>query len=123
MKHFFVTTSIIFLSLIPLLALSQIQVSFPTTRAVFQRNNANQATFRITGYYTATVTRIEARVVARDGQGTTTDWRTIQGNPAGGTFVGDLLATGGYGPLSTYVLNPLRAEFEGPHLIHTPFLV
>ncbi|GAB3502180.1 hypothetical protein GCM10027341_29850 [Spirosoma knui] len=97
MKHFCVATNTLFLVLLPFLALSQIQISFPTSRAVFQRNNSNQATFRITGYYTTgSITRIEARVVARDGQGTTTDWRIIQGNPTAGTYVGDFTATGGW---------------------------
>ncbi|GAB4001021.1 hypothetical protein GCM10028807_55950 [Spirosoma daeguense] len=77
--------------------MAQIQVSFPTTRAVFQRDKANQATFRITGYYTtAAITRIEARLITRDGMGVSTEWRTIQNAPANGIFAGDISGTGGW---------------------------
>jgi len=81
---------------IPLATIAQIQISFPTTRAVFQRNNANQATIRVSGYYTTPITRVEARLIARDGVGSSTDWRTIQGNPTGGVFAGDLAGQGGW---------------------------
>ncbi len=73
-----------------LLSAQQIQVTFPTTRAVFQRNNANVATLRIAGFYTVPVTRIEAKMTARDGQGTSTDWRVIEANPGKGVFTNDL---------------------------------
>ncbi|OIN56958.1 hypothetical protein BLX24_22285 [Arsenicibacter rosenii] len=73
-----------------LLNAQQIQVTFPTTRAVFQRNNANAATLRIAGFYTVPITRIEAKVTARDGQGTSTDWRVIEANPGKGVFTNDL---------------------------------
>lgn len=70
-------------------AVAQIQVSFPTTRAVFQRNNANQATLQIAGFYTTALTRIEAKLTARDG-GVSTDWRVIQASPSKGVFKGEL---------------------------------
>ncbi|GAA4467856.1 hypothetical protein GCM10023189_52260 [Nibrella saemangeumensis] len=79
-----------------MLAYAQIQVSFPVSRAVFQRNQANNATIRITGIYTNSVNRIEAKVNARDGQGTSSDWQVIQSNPQGGTFAGDLTVQGGW---------------------------
>ncbi|QMW01992.1 T9SS type A sorting domain-containing protein [Spirosoma foliorum] len=84
---------------------AQIQVSFPTTRAVLQRNNSNQATIRITGYYTSVVTRIEARLQARDGQGTSTDWQAIQTAPSGGVFTGDLTGIGGWYNLDVRGMN------------------
>ena len=96
MKHVSVFICASFFLLIPVLTLAQVQVSFPTSRAVLQRNGANQATIRVTGYYSVPVTRIEARLVARDGQGTTTDWRTIQDNPTGGTYSGDVTGQGGW---------------------------
>jgi hypothetical protein len=102
MKYLYVA---VLLFLLPSLVLAQIQVSFPTSRAVFQRNNANQATFRISGYYTATVTRVEARLVARDGVGTTTDWRAIQNNPTGGVFAGDITGQGGWYNLEVRGMN------------------
>lgn len=80
----------------PLLTMAQLQVSFPTSRAVFQRSLTNSATIRINGYYTAQVSRIEARLRARDGQGASTDWATIQTNPQGGAYAGDLTGQGGW---------------------------
>ncbi|AKD58844.1 T9SS type A sorting domain-containing protein [Spirosoma radiotolerans] len=105
MKNVSVTLGTAFILLLPFLAIAQIQVSFPTSRAVLQRNNANQATIRITGYYTASVTRVEARLQARDGQGTSIDWRTIQDNPAGGVFAGDISGSGGWYNLEVRGMN------------------
>ncbi|WP_373511340.1 sialate O-acetylesterase [Persicitalea sp.] len=77
--------------------LAQLTVTFPTSRAVFQRNNANQATLYIGGYFDACLDRIEARVVPRtEGQGTATAWTVIQTNPAGGQFYGSMMVTGGW---------------------------
>jgi len=113
MKNVSVLFALTLFSLQPLRTLAQVQVSFPTTRAVVQRNTANQATIRITGYYTAPLTRVEARLIARDGQGTTTDWQTIQNNTAGGTFAGDLTGQGGWYDLKVRGMNgnqPVGAE-------------
>lgn len=104
MKNPFVV-NVLALLVAPLLTLAQIQVSFPTTRAVFQRSNANQATFRISGYYTSSISRVEARLVAREGQGTTTDWLLIQNSPTGGTFAGDIIGQGGWYNLEVRGLN------------------
>jgi hypothetical protein len=95
----------VILFLLPSLVFAQFQVSFPTTRAVFQRNNANQATFRISGYYPSALTRIEARLIARDGIGASTDWRTIQNNPTGGVFAGDITGQGGWYNLEVRGMN------------------
>jgi hypothetical protein len=96
MKQFSTFFCVVFFHLIPLLSLAQVQISFPTSRAVLQRNGANQAAIRVTGFYSTSVSRIEARLVARDGQGASTDWRTIQDNPAGGVYAGDLTGQGGW---------------------------
>ncbi|MCK8490240.1 T9SS type A sorting domain-containing protein [Spirosoma sp. RP8] len=84
---------------------AQIQVSFPVSRAVFQRNTNNEATIRVNGYFTTPVTRIDARVQARDGQGTSTDWVTIQNNPTGGNYAGDLTVKGGWYNLEVRGMN------------------
>ncbi len=102
MKNVFILLGLILFSL-PVQA--QVQVSFPTTRAVVQRNTANQATIRVTGYYTSPLTRVQARLIARDGQGTTTDWQTIQSNTTGGTFAGDLTGQGGWYDLKVRGIN------------------
>ena len=96
---------IILILLFPLVVSAQIQVSFPTSRAVFQRDKANRATIRVTGYYTSALTRVEARLQARDGQGTSTDWRTIQENASGGVYAGDLSGTGGWYNLEVRGMN------------------
>ena len=104
MKHVSVLSAVLFL-LLPFSMLAQVQVSFPTSRAVLQRNAANQATIRITGFYSAAVTRIEAQLVARDGQGTSTGWRTIQDNPTGGAYAGDITGQGGWYNLEVRGMN------------------
>lgn len=87
--------SVIILSVGTLAA--QIKITFPVERAVFQRNNANQATVSIGGYYTQPVDRIEARLVpVLTGQGQAVDWTPIQTGPQGGTFLGTLIGRGGW---------------------------
>lgn len=89
----------------PLQVDAQIQVSFPVSRAVFQRTTTNEASIRINGYFTQAVTRIEARVQARNGQGTSSDWQVIQSNPTGGTYAGDLTVRGGWYNLEVRGMN------------------
>jgi hypothetical protein len=105
MNYFLKIYGTALLLLISFGAYAQIQVSFPTTRAILQRNNSNQATIRITGYYTSSLTRIEARLLARDGQGTSTDWQIIQATPSGGVFAGDVTGTGGWYNLDVRAMN------------------
>lgn len=106
MKNFSVAFGTVAFLLLPFLSVAQIQVSFPTSRAVFQRDNANQATFRVNGYYTSPVTRIEARLQVREGgRGTAVDWQTIQANPSGGVFAGDIRAQGGWYNLEVRGMN------------------
>ena len=105
MNHFPKASCTAFFLLLPLLIKAQIQVSFPVSRAVLQRNNSGQATIRITGYYTSSVTRIEARLQARDGVGSSSDWTTVQGSPSGGVFTGDLTGTGGWYNLDVRGMN------------------
>lgn len=76
---------------------AQIKITFPVERAIFQRNNANQATISIGGYYTQPIDRIEARLVpVLTGQGQAVDWTVIQTNPQGGSFLGTLPGRGGW---------------------------
>lgn len=105
MKHVSVYFCAAFFLFLPVLTFAQVQVSFPTSRAVLQRNGANQATIRVTGLYTAAVTRIEAQLVARDGQGTSTGWQTIEPNPTGGTYAGDITGQGGWYNLDVRGMN------------------
>ncbi|MEZ0538457.1 sialate O-acetylesterase [Fibrella arboris] len=96
MKLFAFSCRFLFLLLSGYCSFAQVQVSFPVTRAVFQRNSANNASVSITGTYTVSITRIEARAEARNGQGTTTGWQTIVANPQGGAFTGALTMQGGW---------------------------
>lgn len=83
-------------------SIAQIKITFPVSRLVVQRNNANQATVQIAGSYAQSLDAIEARVVARvSGQGTTTAWATLQTNPTNGQFNGTLTVRGGW--YSVYV--------------------
>ena len=87
---------------------AQIKITFPVERAVFQRNNANQATISIGGYYTQAVDRIEARLIpVLAGQGQAVDWTVIESNPKGGVFLGTLTGRGGW-----YTLE-VRGTFQG----------
>lgn len=89
----------------PLLAIAQIQVSFPVSRAVFQRSTNNDAKIHINGFYTRAVSRVEARVQARNGQGASSDWVTIQSGPSGGNYAGALTVRGGWYDLEVRGMN------------------
>lgn len=74
-----------------------LSLSTPAERTVYQRNNSNWAPVPIRGACSASVTRVDARVVARAaGQGTSTDWTVLDGAPSGGTFRGSLGVSGGW---------------------------
>ena len=76
-------------------ASAQIQITFPTSRMVFQRDKSNFATLPITGIYKQNVDMIQARVVPMQG-GTQTSWQTVQTNPQGGFYSGSITAQGGW---------------------------
>jgi len=83
--------------LFPLAIYGQISITFPTSRIVFQRDNAGNGTISITGQYSQNIERIEARVIPMNpGQGEQTDWRTIQQNPQGGFYSGNISVRGGW---------------------------
>ncbi|GAB3640901.1 DUF11 domain-containing protein [Spirosoma arcticum] len=78
-------------------ASGQFDVTFPLNRMVIQRNNTNQATVQIAGSYAQPLDAVEARLVARvAGQGTSTNWATLQASPTNGQFNGTLTASGGW---------------------------
>lgn len=70
-----------------------ISVNSPVSRIVYQRNNGNTALVRIAGSCSG-VSRVEARLVARQG-GTSTDWTTIDDTTSGG-YDGTLTGSGGW---------------------------
>jgi hypothetical protein len=74
-----------------------IKITYPQTRAVFQRDNNNLSTIFISGHYNQPVDSLQARVVAENaGQGTTSAWTTIQRGPQGGVFRGKITASNGW---------------------------
>ncbi|WP_051397981.1 T9SS type A sorting domain-containing protein [Runella limosa] len=82
---------------LPLTIVAQIRITFPSSRIVFQRDNAGNGTIPITGQYAQSIDRVEARVVPMvGGQGEQTDWRTIQENPQGGFYSGSISVRGGW---------------------------
>jgi|GEM_PF-2542209 len=72
-------------------------ITTPVSRIVYQRNNSNVASVPLTGTCSLNVTRVEARAVVRTaGQGTTTNWVTIDSTVSGGSFHGTMPVTGGW---------------------------
>lgn len=74
-----------------------IKISYPSSRAVFQRENDNTSTIYVSGSLYQPVDSVRARVETEvTGQGQNTDWATIQRNPQGGIFQGSVRAKGGW---------------------------
>jgi hypothetical protein len=106
---FFVGNGLVLLSSV--VAVAQLQITFPTTRAVFQRDRLNGANVPISGAYSVPVDKVEARFVPRQaGQGTETNWAVIQENPQGGNFLGSVNVKGGWYNLE------VRASYQGTFL-------
>ncbi|WP_428655300.1 sialate O-acetylesterase [Runella sp.] len=83
--------------LFPLTIFGQINITFPSSRIVFQRDNFGNGKIRVTGQYSKSVDRVEARVIPMNpGQGEQTDWRVIQDNPQGGFYSGSITVRGGW---------------------------
>ena len=78
-------------------AFAQLDVTYPLNRMIIQRSNTNQATVQIAGSYAQSLDTVEARMIARVvGQGTSTNWATLQASPTNGQFNGTLVAQGGW---------------------------
>jgi hypothetical protein len=74
-----------------------VKITYPESRAVFQRENDNTCTIYLSGNYNQPVDSVQARVQAEvTGQGINTDWVTVQRSPQGGIFQGSLRAKGGW---------------------------
>ena len=79
------------------LLFSQITISSPVLRQVFQRDLNNQATVTITGSYSQPVDTIQVRFLnVATGQGTPIDWTVIKSAPLGGLFKGSVNVKGGW---------------------------
>ena len=74
-----------------------LKITYPESRAVFQRENDNTSTIYLSGSIYQPIDSVQARVQAEEtGQGLSTNWVTIQRNPQGGIFQGSLRAKGGW---------------------------
>ena len=74
-----------------------IKITYPESRAIFQRENDNTSTIYLSGSIYQPVDSVQARVQAEEtGQGLNTDWITVQRNPQGGIFQGSIRAKGGW---------------------------
>ncbi|GAB3642081.1 sialate O-acetylesterase [Spirosoma arcticum] len=81
----------------PAFALAQLQISHPMPRLVVQRANDGNGRLYVSGRFTGTVDRVEAQLTpVSPGQGTATDWQTVQTNPANGLFLGFVTGAGGW---------------------------
>ncbi|GGD59868.1 hypothetical protein GCM10011514_24800 [Emticicia aquatilis] len=88
---------ILLLNIVLLDTYSQIQITFPVSRIVFQRNNQNQATVNIAGSYFQQLDKVEARAVpVWGGQGTETGWNAVQEFKNNGIFSGTIQLNGGW---------------------------
>ena len=91
------TWFVFLLSMIYLESHAQIQITFPVSRIVFQRNNQNQANVNIAGSYFQQLDRIEFRAIpVWGGQGNETGWNPAQEFRNNGIFGGTLLLNGGW---------------------------
>lgn len=96
---YFLPLNILFICFISTKIFAQINITYPKSRAVFQRNNSNISPIYIAGNYTTFADRIEARAIARPmtpNQGTSTNWTVIQSNPSNGYYFGSLNLSGGW---------------------------
>ncbi|WP_020604429.1 sialate O-acetylesterase [Spirosoma spitsbergense] len=74
-----------------------IKITYPESRAIFQRENDNTSTIYLSGSVYQPVDSVQARVQAEEtGQGLNTNWVTVQRNPQGGIFQGSIRAKGGW---------------------------
>ncbi|MDF7819049.1 sialate O-acetylesterase [Runella sp. MFBS21] len=85
---------------------AQVNITFPLSRIVFQRSNANTATFVVSGTYQQGIPeRIEASLVPMvAGQGTETGWQLLEANPIGGIFSGTVTGQGGWYKLKVRII-------------------
>ncbi|MFY7829709.1 MAG: T9SS type A sorting domain-containing protein [Flectobacillus sp.] len=76
---------------------SQITITSPVFRQVFQRDLSNKAVVTIVGSYSQPVDELQVKFTpVKTGQGTLLDWTAFKTNPRGGLFKGSVTVTGGW---------------------------
>ena len=79
------------------LLFSQITISSPVIRQIFQRDLNSQALVTITGSYSQPMDTIQVKFTpVKIGQGTLIDWTVIKSAPLGGLFKGSINVKGGW---------------------------
>lgn len=79
------------------LLFSQITISSPVVRQVFQRDLNSQALVTITGSYSQPMDTIQVKFTpVKVGQGIAIDWIVIKSAPLGGLFKGSVIVKGGW---------------------------
>jgi len=79
------------------LLFSQITISSPVVRQVFQRDLNSQALLTITGSYSQPMDTIQVKFTpVKVGQGIAIDWIVIKSSPLGGLFKGSVIVKGGW---------------------------
>ncbi len=85
------------LFLIPCALWGQVKISYPHERQIFQRNNANDATFSVLVNCSEKSTGIQFKLVPLvKGQGTPVEWTNFDSAPLAGFFQGEIKAKGGW---------------------------
>ena len=72
-----------------------LDITFPSERAVFQRNNGNATVVYFAGNYRTRADKIEIKLTALQG-GQSQDWKTLVNRPNFGTYKGSLVVSGGW---------------------------
>jgi hypothetical protein len=78
-------------------SIGQISINFPMERQIFQRNNSNEAFIHINGNFISEYDSITAKVFPRViGQGTESNWQTLDYRDEKPYFSGKIIAKGGW---------------------------
>jgi chitodextrinase len=95
---------------------AQISITFPMEKAVFQRNQSNQANINIAGSYIPnnSINSVEARLKNAFDDNLVLDWTVISANPSNGIFNGTLSNING----GWYKLE-VRGKFNGTEVSST----
>jgi Carbohydrate esterase, sialic acid-specific acetylesterase len=83
--------------LLPNVVFSQVSITYPYNRQIFQRDNNNEAQFSILGACPKNTTRVQYKLVPIQlNQGVSINWTDLPTNPLGGFFQGQISAKGGW---------------------------
>lgn len=88
---------LIIIFILPLSLFAQVKIISPSSRSVYQRDVNGQREITIAGTFDVPIDKIEVRAVpVVTGQGFDLPWTTLQTNPVGGLFSGNVTLYGGW---------------------------